>query len=149
MVLALLALAAAHTECPSRDIHAAVQLVVQAIRQKEYSCIRRMIINPSFKFDGDTLNSDVVTSLAFHAPGNRSFYDIVSRNGIRVALQGSGIERRALLIDRRYYAAYLKNDYAFENRYLWKQYFYCDFKLVDGVWMLTQDFCNTEGEEND
>ena len=149
MLFPLLALAASPMECPSRDLHKAAQLVVEAIRTKDYRCIRRMVISPYLYFDGATLKKDAAANLDFHAPGNRSSYDIVRRNGVKIAWQGSGLERRALLIDRKFYGAYLKNGRAFENKYLWKQYFYCDFKLIYGVWMLTEDFCNIEGEEND
>lgn len=141
----ILLTAAVTSMCLDTTVEAASQSVLRALSQEDYRCLRYIILNPDLKFNGENLDPAVIDSLRFHAPGNRSYRDLI-KGGVRADVAGSGDKRSVFFVSRVDWPEYVSNKKAFKKSFYLKRYFVCNFVRVGRRWKLTEDLCFTEGD---
>ncbi len=146
MPLTSIALMSASLTCANDTLDLAAAVVEQALKTQSYDCVRQIIENPDLKFPRGELDDAVRQSLTFRAKGRRSYRDIVDGGNATVVLERSGGRGVALFIEKGFVKAYRQDKAGFKRTNFMKHYFSCAFEKKGDRWLLTADFCGTEGD---
>lgn len=142
VVLELIAMSQVY--CSNSTIEGAAKMALDAIRTNGFECVRQNIEDPEMKFPGGEISPAVADGLVFRTGGKKSYRDI-ARQPVYTHIEQQGGSAMAFYMVRSQKDYLLKSRANLNDDTYMKYYFTCAFVHVGGKWILTRDFCNTEG----
>ena len=131
--------------CSTSTLNDVAYLVLKSIRDKSYDCLAKNIIHPEVNFENGNISPAVEESLDFKREGGLSYREIAKSNVFLYFSKKSGeYTVDYIMSDKR--GEFIKNKRHFYKKEYMKSYFTCSFVFKNGKWMLTEDFCHTEGD---